>query len=168
MYEAIDYMVRFARFHDATLELWFEGNVVGRMRIASAKRGSSSAGEMMTQDHVLPQSSNLTDGEEGTTTTESKSAALLENATLSDLPPALASNASAALPNSPDFTIEFVDVVGAQAISRNNIFLTFYAAFLHVGQFPAERQMVDFESKSPNKVISLHIQELGPGCSVSF
>lgn len=162
MYEAIDYMVRFARFHDSIMELWWEGNVVGRMRIASIKWGSSSASEAMTQDHVLAQS-NLTDGEEGTT--ESKAAAL-GNATLSDLPP-LTSNASTALSNPLGFTIEFVDVVGARAIGRNNIFLTFYAAFLHVAQYPAEGKMEDFESKSPNKLISLHMQELGPSCRVS-
>lgn len=165
MYEAIDYMVRFARFHDATMELWWEGNVVGRMRIASVKRDSNSA---TTQDPDLAQS-NLTDSDEGTTV--SKTAALLGNATLSDHPPPLAtsSNAPAAPSNPlPDFTIEFADVAGAQAISRNNIFLTFYAAFLHVGQFPAGSRMEDFETQSPNKVISLHMQELGSGCSVSL
>lgn len=163
MYEAIDFMVKHARFHDATMELWWEEKVVGRMRIASVKWGSSSTAEAMTQDLVLAQS-NLTNGEEGTTT-GSKSA-VLGNATLSDLP-SLASNASAALSTPPELTIEFADVAGAQAISRNNIFLTFYAAFLHVAQFPAKNKMEDFDCASPNQVISLHMQELGSGCSVS-
>lgn len=162
MYEAIDFMVKFARFHDATMELWWEEKVVGRMRIASLMRGSSSTAEAMTQDLVLAQS-NLTDGEEGTTGSKS---AVLGNATLSDLP-SLASNASAALSTPPEFTIEFAEVAGAQAISRNNIFLTFYAAFLHVAQFPAKNKMEDFDCASPNQVISLHMQELGSGCSVS-
>ena len=156
-------MVRFARFYDAELELYWEGNVVGRMKIASVNRASSSSvGGVMTQD-LVPAQSNLTTGEEKATGSKSVVAGNLSGSHLAPL----ALNAPAGLANLPETTIEFVDIMGSKAVKRNDVFLTFYAAFLHVAQFPVGSKMQDFESDSPDKVLSLHMQEIGSGCSVS-
>ena len=85
------------------------------------------------------------------------------NATNKDL----AFNASTALPVAEGFRIVFERVAGATRVDRNDLFLAFCTAFLHIAQYPAGSQMQAFEVKSPNGKLSLYLHEHGIGCQVS-
>ena len=142
-------MVEVVRFNDLKMELLWEGSFVGRMKLA-AKRSMSLAGGA-TQD--LVDQSNETDATAG-------SEAVGDSALL-------ALNNSATLSYPPGFSVVFYNIPGGISLNRNEIFLTFYTALLHVAEFPAGSQWNIFESVSPNKVLTLIMQDSGSGCSVS-
>ena len=151
-------MVKSVRFHDSKIELFWEGKFVGRMAIA-VKRSMSLAGGA-TQDLVAR--SNATGSDEVTV----GSKAVGDSVTDGDSA-LLAFNSSAALSYPPGFSVDFSNIPGCISVNRNELFLTFYTAFLHVAGFPAGSQWRIFESVSPNKVLTLIMQEAGIGCSVS-
>ena len=149
---AINYMVEVVRFNDLKMELLWEGSFVGRMKIA-AKRSMSLAGGA-TQDLVAQ--SNETGSDNVTVGSEAVGDSAL-----------FASNSSATLSYPPGFSVDFYNIPGGISLNRNEIFLTFYTALLHVAEFPAGSQWNIFESVSPNKVLTLIMQDSGSGCSVS-
>ena len=158
-YFAMDYMVKFVRFHNVALELYFDEKLDGKMKIAARRPLSLADGG--ARDLVA--GSNLTGSpEEGTAGSEP---GLVGDLSDSDLAP-LALNASAALAFPPGFSIALEDVAGARRLDRNKLFLTFYSAFLHVAEFPVRSQMRAFESESPKGDLHLHMQELELGCQV--
>ena len=142
----INYMVEVVRFNDVKMELLWEGSFVGRMKIA-VKRSKSLAGGA-TQDLVARSNETGSDKAVG-------DSALF------------ASNSSATLSYPPGFSVKFYNIMGAISLNRNEIFLTFYTALLHVAEFPAGSQWNIFESVSPNKKLTLIMQDSGRGCSVS-
>ena len=73
------------------------------------------------------------------------------------------------LPNAllrPRMTITFDRVGGATKLTRNNVFITFYAAMLHLAKFHAENDMRLFNSKVPTTGLRVHMFESGVGCLV--
>ena len=149
---AINYMVEVVRFNDLKMELLWEGRFAGRMKIA-AKRSMSLAGGA-AQDLVAR--SNETGSGNVTVGSEAGGDSAL-----------FAFNSSATLSYPPGFSIHFYNIPGGISLNRNEIFLTFYTALLHVAEFPAGSQWDIFESVSPNKVLTLIMQDSGRGCSVS-
>ena len=149
---AINYMVEVVRFNDLKMELLWEGRFVGRMKIA-AKRSMSLAGGA-TQDLVAQ--SNETGSDNVTVGSEAVGDSAL-----------FAFNSSTTLSYPPGFSVNFYHIPGGISLNRNEIFLTFYTALLHVAEFPAGSQWNIFESVSPNNVLTLIMQDSGSGCSVS-
>lgn len=167
MYLAAIEMVKFARFNDVTLELYWEAKMVGGVRIA-VKRASSlaSGGGNSTQDlgDTLVQL-NLTG--RGEVVLDSKP--VVGAATDSNLTPfnSISINASTGISSPTVFDVSFVAISGAGTLSRNEVFLTFYTAILHVAQFPAESYMQSFAVSSPSKKLYLYIQSMGVETQVS-
>lgn len=143
-------MVEVVRFNDLKMELLWEGSFVGRMKIA-AKRSMGLAGGA-TQD--LVSRSNETGSDNVTVGSEAVGDSAL-----------FASNNSATLSYPPGFSVAFYSIPEGISLNRNEIFLTFYTALLHVAEFPAGSQWNIFESVSPNKVLTLIMQDSGSGCS---
>ena len=160
-------MVKFARFNEATLELYWETTMVGKVRIA-VKRASSLAGGggNSTQDlgDTLAQT-NLTGS--GEAVPDSKS--IVDTGIDSNLAPlnSFFINASTEISAPIHFAINFVPISGGGALNRNEVFLTFYTAILHVAQFPAESYMQSFTVASPSRKLFLHIQNMGADTPVS-
>ena len=145
-------MVKVVRFYDLQIELLWDGILVGRVRIA-VKRTMNLAGGA-TQDLVVRSNAtgidNVTAGSKAVDDSE-----------------LLAFNNSTALSYPPGFSIEFSNIPGVLSVDRNQLFLTFYIALLHVAEFPTGGRWKIFESVSPNKALTLIMQDTGSGCSVS-
>ena len=62
--------------------------------------------------------------------------------------------------------VDFQSVPGALRLKRNAVFLTFYAAMVHVAKFPAGDQLLHFNSKAPGVELRVHMYRVGTGCSV--
>ncbi len=154
VFSGINYMIEFIRFHDMKMDLFWEGKLVGRMKIA-VKKSLGLAGNPVAQ-------LNSTGNDEEST----GSKAVVANVTASDSA-LLAFDSFAAHPYPPGFTVDFSHIVGATRVNRNDLFLTFYTALLRTAEFPAGSKMGAFFSKSPNKILTLHMEEAGVGCTVS-
>ena len=74
----------------------------------------------------------------------------------------LASNASLL----STLAVDFQSVAGAITLKRSDVFLSFYAAMLHVAKFPVGDQLQHFDSKAPDVRLRVHMFNLGTGCSV--
>lgn len=143
-----------------TLQLCFEDQVVGKMAIV-AKRGLSLGdgdGNSTMQDLVAR--SDAMGGEMET----NEDGAVVDNNVIGSDPAALVPPAYNA---SSDFTINFSDIKGAKSVNRNDVFLTFYTAVLHVAQYPVTSRMRSFDSFSADQKLVLHMQDFLLGCSVS-
>ena len=148
-------MNKYLRFHDVSVELFWDGKLVGKVKI-QAKRALSLNGGATT--NLVGPSLSDTNGNDTTGV-----GPIAGNVVESDPAPL---NGSAAFSVPPDVTFGFSDITGANAVRRNDVFLTIYAAFLHMAQFPVGSQALDFDGASPNGKLSLHVQQLEPGCQV--
>ena len=159
-------MVKYARFNDAMLQIFWEDKVVGNVKIAVKQVLSSADGVgNSTRDvgDILAQT-NLTGSGEGIT--DSKPA--LGDGTDTDIAPLVLSplNSSTAISTPPFFAVKFESITGARALDRNEVFLTFYTAVLYVAQFHIDSYMQAFAVTSPSGKMSLHVQKIGNGCQV--
>lgn len=161
-------MVKFARFNDVSLDLYWEDNLVGKLKIAvrGALDLASGAGNL-TRDlgNFLPRP-NLTGSDDDTMRPKSA----VGTVTDSDLAPPLTSapfNALDTLSLPPSFAVSFESIAGAGKVDRNDLFLTFYNAFLHIAPFPVQSEMRSFHCESPSGNLHLHVQDVGIGCQVS-
>lgn len=153
-------MIQLARLNDVTLDLYWEKKMVGKVVVAE-KRGSNLAGGVNSLTQNLGE-----DLAETSLTGKGKDITPLKpvvgNTThLSSL------NASAILSVTPSFSVSFESIADAGKVDRNDLFLAFYAALLHVAQFSTESEMQSFHSDSPSEKLHLHVQEIGIGCQVS-
>lgn len=180
---AVD-MVKYIRFHEVLIKLYWENAPVGQIKLvvraglnlsASTTNGTGSildyGGQMslagvenktaqaFVQRYRTPPVQNITGGE----TADNTSAIWTSAFSISSPSPTLVFP-DALLP--PRFRIEFARVAGATRLSRNEVFLTAYAAMLHMIRFPAENQMQPFGSNSPTSHLRLHMYESGIGCLV--
>ena len=81
----------------------------------------------------------------------------------------MSSSTSPIPPNAPlasSFAIEFDWVAGAVRIRRNDVFLSFYAAMLHVAKFPVRERLQYFNTQCPTVDLRVHMYEAGNGCLV--
>ncbi|KAL9065781.1 MAG: hypothetical protein Q9161_008006 [Pseudevernia consocians] len=138
-------MIKLARFNDVMLQLYWEDRLVGKVKVAR-KRALSLVGGAgnLTQDleEELAQP-NSTGSDEDTTQPKP----VVGNVTDSGLVPPTFShiNASTTLSLPSSFAVSFESIAGAGPVDRNDVFLTFYAALLHVAQFPAQMRMREFD-----------------------
>ena len=160
-------MIKFARFNDATLELYWEVNMVGKVKIA-VKRASSLAGEGGNSTRDIgdtPAQTNLIGSGEDVPGSKS----VVRDGTDINLAPlnSIVINASTGITTPSIFAVNFVPFSGAGALDRNEVFLTFYTAVLYVAQFPAESYMRSFEVASPSKKLYLYMQTIETEIQVS-
>ncbi|CAF9936410.1 MAG: hypothetical protein ALECFALPRED_006843 [Alectoria fallacina] len=167
IYCAVTDLVKYARFHNLGLQLYWEDKLVDKIVVA-VKRASSLAGRAgnLTEDleDYLAQTNQTASGEDAT-----QFEPVVGNVVDGDLAPLTFSriNASNTLQIPPTFAISFESIAGASRLDRNEVFLTFYNALLNVAQFPAETQMQPFRSNSSSGKLHLYMQEIGIGCQVS-
>ena len=156
-------MIRNARFHEVLVELYWEDNVVGRLKIGAGTPRSISAGGNATQDLVSSAQSNTT-----MATTGGKSAQAGGVVSDSDIVVPLETfNASAAALSVRDpYSIHLESIPGATKVNRNDLFELFYAAIVHIAQYNSGSLMREFQSKSPNGKLLLSMKEQELGCQV--
>lgn len=168
IYYAVNDMVRTVRFNNVLLELYWEDELVGEIRVAVKQTSNlaGGAGDLSLDLGDQLAQPNLTGSGEGTTQPSPIVGSVTDsNLALLTFPHLNASTKPLAVP--PRFAVSFESIAGAGNVDRNDVFLTFYAALLHVAQFPAESQMQSFQSDSPSGKLHLHMQDIGIGCQVS-
>lgn len=189
IYTAATDMIRFSRFHNAIVKLYWDNSIVGQINLMvkpgiislditrngtrsvindSEELRLANTGKKSTQAFVERLDTSPVQNITGSDTADNVSVINLAktwNATLS------ITSTSLLPPNailSPRLTIDFDRVAGAAQLRRNDVFLTFYTAMLHVAMFPAENDMQPFNSKSPTANLRVHMFETGIGCLVSL
>lgn len=162
VFNVVSEMVKSARFHDATVDLYWEYRMVGRFKIAANRVLSlaGGAGNLTLDSGDGVAQSNLTGGAEDTVQPEIN----VRNATDGDLAPAAFSPLNVSTRTS--VAVSFESIAGARRLHRNDVFLTFYTALLHVAQFSPGEPMQDFRSASPDGHLHLTMQAMGTGCQV--
>ena len=153
IFYTIDFMIHSARFHEALVELYWEDNVVGRLKIAAGIPRSTSEGGEPTQDLA-------------TTGGESVKAdgGVSDNNTVVPLT-ALNASAAAVSVRHP-YSIYYEGIPDATKVNRNDLFEVFYAAINHVAQYNVGSLMREFQSTSPNEQVMLRMKEQELGCQV--
>lgn len=192
IYLATFEMVKFVRFHNTIVDLYWEDRLVGRMRIGLRNiltlPGSAASG-----------TENLLDGSEqpnqtadsGSTSPSSTSEAVAlhteilasshtaigeftddliglwtsRGTNLSQSPtlPSTDSTLSASI-----FYVRFDRGVDAKAISRNDFFMTFYTGLLHAAKFNPDDLMVPFDSIAPTEDVKLDMYQTHHPCQVTL
>lgn len=187
IYTAATDMIRFGRFHNAIVKLYWDNSIVGQINL-TVKPGISSlditrngtrsvindseelrlasTGNKSTQAFMERLDTSPVQNITGRDTADNAfviNLAKTWNATLS-----ITSTSPTLLPPnallSPRLTVDFDRVAGAAKLRRNDVFLTFYTAMLHVAMFPAENDMQPFNSRSPTANLRVHMFETGIGC----
>ena len=187
---AID-MVKYSRFNDVVANLLWDKQLVGQISVLVNTGQSLPSTILNDASSFLDDDEGLSLGmisngtrqvsmerlnaptlEDGTRTAATKSNASADslvdtwNAVCSNpsaLPTGHSSNASLL---STTLTVDFQSVAGATPLKRNQVFLSFYAAMLHVAKFPAGDQLQHFNSKAPDVALRVHMFHVGIGCSV--
>ena len=190
IYTTVLHMIKDLRFHDSLVDLFWEDRLVGRLKIETKTSLSlpdstdEDAGSLQTDGGEINQRASqyksarspVNDTISLSTVTATKRATaesdvnddLLDfwdgtNVTTSTLPTHSPMNASVSV---NDFLVDFTAIDGALALHRNDVFLTFYAAILHLAQFPPAARLSGFESKSPLNNVWLVMSGRGNGCQV--
>ena len=185
---AID-MVKYIRFNEVIVNLLWNNQLVGQISVLAITAESISS-------TCLNETSGSIDDREGLrfelisnktsgTSVERLNIPTLQNGTRT----ATVSNTSAdssidtwntacSSPSSPSIdysnnaslsttlAVDFQSVAGAIRLKRNAVFLSFYAAMLHVAKFPVGDQMQRFDSQAPDVMLRVHMFHIGIGCSV--
>ena len=177
IYMTVIEMISTSRFHDSVVNLFFEGNFVGRMKIevktvlTLPTSGDVDPENRLTQFNRTVNLEGATDApaavfSNGTTEVDflNDSQDLWNSTAIVQSTTTAPSNASVSVGT---FNVVFKSVSGAQHLSRNDIFLTFYTAILHLALVSPGKHLTSFEARSPNK--DIYIRMFGPGmaCLVS-
>lgn len=189
IYLAARDMIRFTRFHNSVVKLYWDNSLVGQITLTvktglsllnSTRNGTRSimdyGGEpslvgsgYRTTEAVVERLTALPVQNMSDVDTVGKNPAFsskMENTALSipfTSPTIVAPNALLL----PRLSIDFDRVIGSVHLGRNDVFFTFYTALLHVAKFPAENQMQAFNSKPPMMTLQVHMYESGIGCLVN-
>ena len=160
-------MIKFARFHEVVLEIYWDDGLIGRVKIAANHASSLAGGTGNLTLSVGEHFAQKDPTDSGHDTTQPKT--VVVNVTESDLAPLISSplNAPTTLSIPPAIAIRFETIAGARRVGRNDVFLTFYLAVLHTAQFSTENLMDSFQSNSPSGKLHLHMDAVGIGCPVS-
>ena len=186
---AID-MVKYVRFNDVVVNLLWNKQLVGQISVLG------KTGQSLPSTNLNDTSSFLDDGEGlsfgtisngtrevsmerrnvptlegGTRTVATKSNASTDSLvdtwnTVCSNPSALPTGHSSNSSLLSNLAVDFQSVAGATRLKRNAVFLTFYAAMLHVAKFPVEDQLQHFNSKAPDVELRVYMFHVGIGCSV--
>ncbi|CAF9934544.1 hypothetical protein IMSHALPRED_009755 [Imshaugia aleurites] len=160
VFSAVADMVKNVRFHDVMLSLYWDDELVGKIQIAVTRPLSLVGGAgNVTQDLA----NQLAQPKSGTS---SGNTTLIEpvfgNKTDSDLE---SFNSSAFNDyNAQRATVIFESIAGGGVVNRNDVFLTFYTALIHVAHFSIEDQMQTFQSDPPSRKACLHMQDMRTVC----
>ena len=168
IYLAITDMIKFTRFNDVLIKLYWEGKSVGQISIVS-KTGTGDAQSIAENQQDLnragigststpPSLDILSTQSPQNITSDSSSIQILNPSSSIPLP----LNDSLA----PLLTIEFDSVPGASRISRAKAFLSFYAAILYVARFSAGDYLLPFSSEIARTDLRVHVFKTGIGCLV--
>ena len=148
IYLAVTEMVRIVRFNAVRLELNWNNQVVGRVKVALRQRpGAGLAQTNSTDTNPVLVLGNVTDDNSLSYTGSSIN--------------------GTSLSIRPGFHVTYDDLADAGRVNRNDVFLTFYNAIGHVAQFPAHDQMGSFNCASPSGRLHLTMQDVMIGCTVS-
>ena len=148
IYLAVTEMVRIVRFNEVKLELNWDNQLVGRIRVALRQRpGAGLAQTNSTDTNLVPVVGNVIDEDPVSLTGSSIN--------------------GTSLSIRPGFHVTYDGLADAGRVNRNDVFLTFYNAIGHVAQFPAHDQMGSFDCQSPNGRLNLTMQDIMMGCTVS-
>ena len=148
IYMAVTEMVRIVRFNEVRLELNWDDQIVGRVKVALRQRpGAGLAQTNSTDTNPVPVIGNVTDEDSVSATGSSIN--------------------GTSLSIRPGFHVTYDSLADAGKVNRNDVFLTFYNAIGHVAQFPAQDQMGSFNCFSPNAGLHLTMQDVMIGCTVS-
>lgn len=190
IYLAVIDMIKYLRFNEVVIKLLWNKQLVGQISVLvytgeslpsiSLNKTSSRLNE--GENLNLPMISSRTRGasvempniptlENGT-----RSAATISNASADSLvdtwnivcsnPSTLPTDHHSNTSLSTTLAVDFQSVAGATPLKRNAVFLSFYAAMLHVAKFSAEDQLRHFNSKAPGVELRVHMFHVGTGCSV--
>ena len=182
IYSAAIYMVRFSRFHDVLIKLYWDKSPVGEINLmASGTTGNDARGfiddggelspvdtgrnttQILTERLKTPSVQNTT-GRGTTNTTSAVDSINIWYPALSI--PSTSPTPFLNAPLSTRMSINVERVIGAVTLKRHDVFLTFYTAILHLAQVPAADAMRSFNSKSPTADLRVHMFETGLGCLV--
>ena len=185
---AID-MIKYIRFNDVVVNLLWNKQLVGQISMLvkmgesspNASRNDTSSllddGKILNLGMIKNRSRevsaerlNILSLESGTrkaATSNASADSLVDrwNTVCNDpfsLRPGHSSNASLLA----TLNVDFQSVAGATPLKRNAVFLSFYAAMLHVAKFPAADQLQHFTTKAPDVELRVHMFHIGAGCSV--
>lgn len=187
IYLAATDMVRFARFHNVMVKLYWDNILVGQINLIvstglglpiATRNGTRSILDNAKEQILVGIGNKTTQAFVGRLKTP-----ILQYITGSDTPDSISvvssvktgcktfsspsTSPSLVIPNvrhSPRFSIDFDRVGGAARLSRNDVFLAFYTAMLHVAKFPAENDIEPFNSKPPTLTLRVRMFESGIGC----
>ena len=191
-YSAVVDMIKYSRFNNVIINLVYDKARVGQISIlvdtamglpSSMLNDTSSVvikgGGLVLDDvgngstQALTKSSDTLSVESMTNTAGNiKNASIIGSTRLRNTVPGNLTTMPTQLPldtpTSSRYSIEFERGPGANSIRRNDVFLAFYAAMLHVATFPAESQLEYFSSKKPGADVCVNMYETGIGsqCSV--
>ena len=183
-------MIKYTRFNDVVINLFWDKVVVGQISILVDTRMGllstthNNTGGVVTDGREL----NLEEIDNGTTRTHMESlnlplagnvtrtAATIKNAsavssskvgrTVSDNQSTSPTQIPPDAPLTSRFAIDFDRVPHASKLPRNDVFLAFYAAMLDIAKYPAGNQLGYFNNNSPTAHMRVNMYEAGVGCLV--
>lgn len=190
IYLAVTNMVDNARFHNTQIELYWEDRLVGRIKIAAKnvlilpsgndnmknhadQRGRLNQGLSNRSDDLI----TINKGAVRTVQSVPKGNLTGGNSTADDIATVWNATdlrsltAAASLTNNspytlPPFKVQFKPIAGASMIERNSVFLTFFAALLHIAQFRPDEELKTFRINSPVGKLYLQMDESDYTCLV--
>lgn len=146
IYMAAKEMVRIIRFNEIMLELRWENQMVGRVKVARRQSPGAGLAQMnLTDTYSVPVVGNATDENSVSFTGSSIN--------------------GTSLSIRPGFHVTYDSLADAGQVNRNDVFLTFYNAIGHVAQFPAGDQLGSFNCFSPSGRLHLTMQDVMIGCT---
>lgn len=187
IYSAAVDMVKFSRFHNVVIKIFWDNDAVGQISLkvldsldpALNDTGSvmDDGGELNPED--LGNRTTQTSLERletplagnGTGDTIMKDASVVNAVKEWDMSLGNWSASPVRMPSSPlssSVAIRFAEIVGAHALRRNDVFLVFYVAMLHVAKYPLRSRLQHFTVPSPVVDLGVSMYPSGAGCSVNL
>lgn len=188
IYLAVTNMVDSVRFHNTLIELYWEDRLVGRIKIAaknvlilpgSGGDISKNHGDRLNQTLGNPSNDLVTINKGAIRTVQSVPKGNITRgnsasdglATVWNATDIRSLTTAAFLTNDspytlPPFEVQFNPIAGASMIERNSVFLTFFAALLHIAQFRPAEELKTFRISSPVDKLYLQMFESDYTCQV--
>lgn len=185
-YAAVD-MIKFTRLNNVVINIFWDNNAVGQISLrvidlldpALNDTGSvmDDGGELSPEDlsnrtaQAFLERPRTPLAWNGTDNATIKGALVVNAVEEGDMALRNWSTSPARISDSPlssRFAIRFTRIVGAHVLRRNNVYLAFYLAMLHVAKFPARSKLQHFTIPSSRANLVVNMYPTGAGCSVNF
>lgn len=185
-FAAVD-MVKFSRFHNVVIKIFWDNDAVGQISLKvldsldpalndtgsvmddGAELNPEDLGNRTTQTFLERLETPLAGN--GTGDTIMKDASVVNAVEEWDMPLGNWSTSPVRISSSPlssSVAIRFAAIVGAHALRRNDVFLVFYVAMLHVAKYPLRSRLQHFTVPSPVVDLGVSMYPSGAGCSVNL